>query len=97
MKRILYKTGWMLLLACVLTACKSNDETVVISETPKEQPEAKHELPKPESPQNNKSEDSQVVDMLPETRTIQLTQKQMAYAKKNNDFTFNLYRTIHKM
>ena len=51
MKRILYKTGRMLLLACVLTACKSNDETVVIPETPKDQPEPKHEQPKPESPQ----------------------------------------------
>lgn len=97
MKKVLYKTSWMLLLTCVLTACKSNDEAVVIPETPKEQPEPKSEQPKPESPQDNTSEDSLVVDMLPETRTIQLTPEQMAYAKKNNDFTFNLYRTIHKM
>ena len=34
--------------------------------------------------------------MLPQTRYIQLTPEQLAFAQKNNDFTFNLYRAIHE-
>lgn len=40
-------------------------------------------------------EGSRVVDMMPKTRSIELTQDQKAIAQKNNDFTFNLYRAIY--
>ena len=93
MKKVLYQTNLMLLLAGMLMACGSDNEIAEAPEAPTEQTEPKEEQPRP----NNTEEDSMVVDMLPETRTIQLTPEQLAYAKKNNDFTFNLYRTIHKM
>ena len=96
MNKVLHKVCWLLLLAGVLIACGSENEVTDIPEDPKEKPEPKEEQPKPDKP-DIPDEDSMVVDMLPETRTIQLTPEQLAYAKKNNDFTFNLYRTIHKM
>ena len=40
------------------------------------------------------SGDSMVVDMLPETRAIKLTEEQKQIAQKINDFTFNLYRAV---
>lgn len=42
------------------------------------------------------SSDSMVVDMLPKTRVIELTQEQRAFVEKNNDFSFNLYRAINE-
>ena len=35
-----------------------------------------------------------VVEMLPQTRAIELTQEQKAFVAMNNDFSFNLYRAI---
>lgn len=53
----------------------------------------------PENPENPgepiPSPDSMVIDMLPQTRAIELTQGQREYVAKNNDFSFNLYRAIH--
>jgi len=96
MNKVLHKVCWLLLLAGVLIACGSENEVTDIPEDPKDKPEPKEEQPKPDKP-DIPDEDSMVVDMLPETRTIQLTPEQLVYAKKNNDFTFNLYRTIHQM
>lgn len=42
------------------------------------------------------SSDSMVVDMLPKTRVIELTQEQRSFVEKNNDFSFNLYRAINE-
>ena len=39
--------------------------------------------------------DSMVIDMLPKTQYIELTQEQKALVAKSNDFSFNLYRAIH--
>ena len=36
-----------------------------------------------------------VIDMLPKTQYIELTQEQKALVAKSNDFSFNLYRAIH--
>ena len=41
------------------------------------------------------AEGGKVVDMMPQTRSIQLTQDQKELARKNNDFTFDLYRAIN--
>lgn len=79
----------LFLLTVFLFACSSdNDIAEIIEPTDEEQPQ----IEKPSNPDG----DSLVVNMLPTTRTIQLTPEQMAYAKKNNDFTFNLYRAIHQ-
>lgn len=40
--------------------------------------------------------DSMVINMLPQTRAIELTQDQKAFVEKNNDFSFNLYRAINE-
>ena len=86
----------ILLLTGLLAACGGSNEVVEIPESPIGEPEPMKEESIKEKP-NNPDEDSLVVDMLPETRTIQLTPEQLAYAQKNNNFTFNLYRTIHQM
>lgn len=82
MKRHLIIMMYALLVVGLLTACSSGDETI---DTPNNIPENHGEVPA----------DSMVVDMLPKTRNIELTQDQRALVKKNNDFSFNLYRAIH--
>lgn len=37
-----------------------------------------------------------IINMLPQTRAIELTQDQKAFVEKNNDFSFNLYRAINE-
>ena len=86
----------MLLVAGLLTACGGSSDLMEIPVTPTEVTGPEKEDPKPEMP-DSPEEDSIVVDMLPLTRSILLTKEQMEYAKKNNDFTFNLYRVIHQM
>jgi len=90
----------MLLAIGLLTACSSGNDIEVIPEEPTpEQPKPQQPEQDPnenqEDPENIVPEDSFVVDMLPQTRAIQLTPEQLEYAQKNNDFTFNLYRAIH--
>ena len=46
---------------------------------------------------NNDNENNEVVNMLPETRGIELTQEQREFVNKNTDFSFNLFRTISQM
>lgn len=82
MKRVFMKTGLMLLAIGLLMACSSGDD---MESDPNENPET----PDPEY------NDSMVVDMLPQTCAIELTLEQREYVKKNNDFSFNLYRAIH--
>lgn len=42
-------------------------------------------------------EGEMVIDMLPKTRSIVLTQEQRAFVGKNTDFSFNLFRAISQM
>jgi serpin B len=46
---------------------------------------------------NNDNENNEVVNMLPETRGIELTQEQREFVNKNTDFSFNRFRTISQM
>ena len=46
---------------------------------------------------NDDNENNEVVNMLPETRGIELTQEQREFVNKNTDFSFNLFRTISQM
>lgn len=87
MKKVNFKVGLMLLAMGLLMACGSEND---VEQTPeKPNPEVN-----PDDPLPDERDDSTVVDMLPQTRTIELTQEQRVFAKKNNDFTFNLYRAI---
>ena len=40
--------------------------------------------------------DSVVIDMLPNASFIKLSDEQKSFVKKNNDFSFNLYRAINE-
>lgn len=42
-------------------------------------------------------EGKMVINMLPETRSVELTAEQKAFVGNNNDFAFNFYRAIHEM
>ena len=46
---------------------------------------------------NDRDDGEMVIDMLPETRSIVLTQEQRAFVGKNTDFSFNLFRSISQM
>ena len=102
MKRVFLKAGLMMLAMGLLMACSSGNDIEPTPEEPKqelpEEPDPKDdpEAQDPEDPDSEiEFEDSMVVDMLPPTRAIELTQEQRAFVKKNNDFTFNFYRTLH--
>ena len=85
----------MALLAMgLLTACSSGNDVVEVPDQPKQE-QPKPDNPKEDEPENPDPEDSMVVDMLPQTRAIQLTEEQREFVKKNNDFTFNLYRAVN--
>ena len=44
-----------------------------------------------EDPNRDGKDPEMVIDMLPETRSIVLTQEQRAFVGKNTDFSFNLF------
>lgn len=101
MKRTLLLTGTVLLMmAAVLAGCSSDS----VEPEVEEQPEAPQvETPGEQEGQEAQSDsipedgdhDTQVVDMLPTTRAIELTASQQEFVKKNNDFSFNFYRAVN--
>ena len=94
MKKVILNVGMALLAMGLLTACSSGNDVVEVPDQPKQE-QPKPDNPKEDEPENPDPEDSMVVDMLPQTRAIQLTEEQREFAKKNNDFTFNLYRAVN--
>lgn len=94
MKKVILNVGMALLAMGLLTACSSGNDVVEVPDQPKEE-QPKPDNPKEDEPETPEPEDSMVVDMLPQTRAIQLTEEQREFAKKNNDFTFNLYRAVN--
>lgn len=94
MKKVILNVGMALLAMGLLTACSSGNDVVEVPDQPKQE-QPKPDNPKEDEPETPELEDSMVVDMLPQTRAIQLTEEQREFAKKNNDFTFNLYRAIN--
>lgn len=97
MKRVFVKAGLAMLAMGLLTACSSSNDIESVREQPGQEqlgqadPKDEQEEQEPEA----QEPDDEVVYMLPQTRAIELTQEQRAFAKKNNDFTFNFYRTLH--
>ena len=94
MKKGILNVGMVLLAMGLLTACSSGNDVVEVPDQPKQE-QPKPDNPKEDEPETPDPEDSMVVDMLPQTRAIQLTEEQREFAKKNNDFTFNLYRAVN--
>ncbi len=90
MKKAIVKLGVFLLAVLLPIGCSSDDEPI------NEKPEVETPTdPDPEEPENPTTpSDSMVVEMLPQTRAIELTQEQKAFVAMNNDFSFNLYRAI---
>lgn len=84
MKKSLYLFSMMLSFAA-LTSCSSDDEPQVISPVEEEEPSNGEETPPNEEEENQEEE---------KTRTISLTDAQKSAVERNNDFAFNLYRTI---
>ena len=96
MKKVILNVGMVLLVMGLLTACSSGNEVVEVPNQPnQEQPKPDDPKENEEDPETPEPDDNMVVDMLPETRAIQLTEEQREYARKNNDFTFSLYRAIN--
>ena len=96
MKKVILNVGMVLLAMGLLTACSSGNEVVEVPNQPnQEQPKPDDPKENEEDPETPEPDDNMVVDMLPETRAIVLTEEQKEFAKKNNDFTFNLYRAIN--
>lgn len=89
MKRI----GLMAMAIAMLTACTKNDlEETPISNTPDVSETA-------DTPNNDNTSDptERVVMILPETKPIELTDEQKSLIQNNNDFSFNLFRTIEQL
>ena len=96
MKKVILNVGMALLAMGLLTACSSGNDVVEVPDQPKqEQPKPDNPKEDEDEPETPEPEDSMVVDMLPQTHAIQLTEEQREFAKKNNDFTFNLYRAVN--
>ena len=96
MKKVILNVGMVLLVMGLLTACSNGNEVVEVPNQPnQEQPKPDDPKENEEDPETPEPDDNMVVDMLPQTRAIQLTEEQREFAKKNNDFTFNLYRAIN--
>lgn len=94
-KAILLSTLTMLLVAGMLTACNGSDDIINVPDVPEEPQTGQTEQPK-DSDKTQPGMDSVVVYMLPEVEDIVLTQEQRALVKKNNDFSFNLFRTLNE-
>lgn len=86
MKRVFFKFGLLIIAVFILAACTKND----IVETPPETSETSDTPETPDKPER-------VVMMLPETNTVELTDEQKSLIQNNNDFSFNLFRTIEQL
>ena len=99
MKKALIALSMGLLMAGMLVACSGSDDITNVPDVPEN----------PENPQNGGGKDPQktgddpaerdsfVVDMLPRAAKIDLNSNQLDLIKKNNDFSFNLFRTINAL
>lgn len=99
MKRAIKLFGFSLMMTILLVGCGTNsdDELTGNPKNPKkEYPQTPTHFTEPNDTSGKKTgPDSMVIDMLPKTQYIELTQEQKALVAKSNDFSFNLYRAIH--
>ena len=98
MKKVLFLAG-CLMMTILFVGCgtSSDDELTGNPKNPKkEYPQTPTHFTEPNDTSGKKTgPDSMVIDMLPKTQYIELTQEQKALVAKSNDFSFNLYRAIH--
>ena len=80
----------------LMTSCGNSDDEEM-TQVKTETPDPQKQNPIPQNPDDTiASRDSMIINMLPQTRAIELTQDQKAFVEKNNDFSFNLYRAINE-
>lgn len=98
MKKVLFLAG-CLMMTILFVGCgtSSDDELTGNPKNPKkEYSQTPTHFTEPNDTSGKKTgPDSMVIDMLPKTQYIELTQEQKALVAKSNDFSFNLYRAIH--
>ena len=99
MKRAIKLFGFSLMMTILLVGCGTNSDDELTG-NPKNPKKEYPQTPTHFTEQNDTSgkktgPDSMVIDMLPKTQYIELTQEQKALVAKSNDFSFNLYRAIH--
>ena len=99
MKRAIKLFGFSLMMTILFVGCgtSSDDDLTGNPKNPKkEYPQTPTHFTEPNDTSGKKTgPDSMVIDMLPKTQYIELTQEQKALVAKSNDFSFNLYRAIH--
>ena len=99
MKRAIKLFGFSLMMTILFVGCgtSSDDELTGNPKNPKkEYPQTPTHFTEQNDTSGKKTgPDSMVIDMLPKTQYIELTQEQKALVAKSNDFSFNLYRAIH--
>ena len=92
-KHLMMAVSIVFLMGATMTSCSSDEEPKIILETQTKEEDNPKETEKEDGEETPKSPEI-VVDMLPTTRNIELTQQQRAFAQKNNDFSFNFYRAL---
>ena len=97
MKRAIKLFGFSLMMTILLVGCgtSSDDELTGIQRILKRVSPNSYHYRQNDTSGKEKGPDSMVIDMLPKTQYIELTQEQKALVAKSNDFSFNLYRAIH--
>ena len=80
-----------MLAAVSLAACDKNDSVEEVLEQ-NDTTVPQEEEPEGDDQDKDNDDDSQVVYMLPATRSVELTTEQRAYVARNNDFAFDFYR-----
>ena len=96
MKKALIVLSMGLLMAGMLVACSGSDDITVVPENPENPQNGGGKDPQKTGDDPNEK-DSFVVDMLPRAVKIDLNSDQLELIKKNNDFSFNLFRTINAL
>lgn len=87
MKRIII-VSLAVFIAFTVVGCSSDEEENV---KPQEEQRQAEDEPTPSESKENNGRDSIVVDMLPKTKSVELTADQRAYVGKLNAFAFSLY------
>ena len=93
MKKTLIVLSMGLLMAGMLVACNGSDDSTDVLDNSQNRG-GKNPQKTGDDPNER---DSFVVDMLPRAGEIDLTNDQYGLIKKNNDFSFNLFRTINAL
>ena len=96
MKKALIALSMGLLMAGMLVACSGSDDITVVPENSENPQNGGGKDPQKTGDDPNEK-DSFVVDMLPRAVKIDLNSDQLELIKKNNDFSFNLFRTINAL